>query len=260
MHTFTKKLRCKGIIVSMLIIAAGVLLLLFNQGVLPSHYRTIIFSWQMLVAAVGFVSLFSCSHSKGMGVVLMLLGGFLLLPKFDISGAEFLKHNILPIACIFVGLLFLLHMFFGHRFQTRWERRCRHGMRRCERSSGIFVTNVNDASGYIDYTCVFYSDKRKQAPHSIIKCGEINCVFSNFELDLSECQLGDGKNTLELNIVFANCILYVPAEWNVQILLTKAFGSIVDKRMPAVCTGDAASVLIITGAIAFGGGEIRARS
>ena len=78
-------IKISGIVTGLLIIAAGVLLLLFNNGNLDPAYKHVVFSWPSLVMAVGFTCIFSrCKWI--FGLVLMLVGGFFLLRKVDAGG------------------------------------------------------------------------------------------------------------------------------------------------------------------------------
>jgi predicted membrane protein len=246
----------RGIISSLLLIIAGTLLILFNADVLSAQYKPIIFSWQMLIIAVGFTFLFT-RISKVPSLIMMTLGAFLLLPKFNIDGLEFLKTNAMAIFFIAGGIVFLLHIVLGHR---RLAKHCnaQHRRRHFHKNQdlcGIFVSN-SEKEDFIDYNCVCYSGKRK-VDASNFKGGEVNCVFGNFELDLSEVHLAEGKNMLEVNTVFGYIILYVPSDWNIVVRQTTSFGTFADKRPNTHNDRNAARTLIISGSTVFGSGEIR---
>lgn len=55
-------IKIRSILSGILIITAGIVLLLFNNGVLPLEYKHIVFPWQSLLVAIGFVNLFSSHH------------------------------------------------------------------------------------------------------------------------------------------------------------------------------------------------------
>jgi predicted membrane protein len=258
-HFFSFKI--KGIVTSLLIIAAGVLLLLFNAGALPAWLKPIIFSWQMTIVAVGFILLFSPRQSKFVAIAIIFAGVLLLLPKFEIEGVGFIKQNTLALFCILVGMAVFVNVLFGHKRHWEWCKdmwqvnNSQHKYHRFSR--GIVVADEDCNSELIDYACVFGSDKRK-LDAQVFKGGEINCVFGNFELDMTQTRLAESKNLLEVNTVFGNTILYVPKDWNIKIYkVTRAFGAFVDKRPNAAYRTDAASTLIISGNTVFGGGELR---
>ncbi|GHT66285.1 membrane protein [Bacteroidia bacterium] len=240
----------------LLIIAAGVLLLMFNAGALPLAYKPIVFSWQMLMIAFGFVNLFSF-RKRIPAIVLILLGSFLLLPKLNIDELAFLRGNGWAVFLIVIGVLFLLHLIFAHCSRGH---HCHHfHTHNRSRHRGFSVIDDNGSgSGYIDRSYVFNGSKEK-IDYKNFKGGEINCVFGGFELDLSDAQLAEGKNVLEINAVFGGITIFVPAHWKVEIAQTQALGGFVDKRpQPSFEVNDNCT-LIITGSAVLGGGEIRCK-
>jgi predicted membrane protein len=248
----------RGLALSSIIIAAGILLLMFNVGALPAKYKPIIFSWQMLIITAGAYMFVFCRLSKAVASALIIIGSFWMLSKFEIDGFEFLKDNVLPIFCIVVGIFFMFHILFEHRrgFKHRLNYNNHSAFRHWQHKRGsVFV--IDDENGKsLDCVCVFGSEKHKIG-NPIFKGGEVTCVCSNFELDMSETCLARGKNILEITTTFGTCILYVPANWNIKICQTKAFGTFEDKRISSAYNSDADSSLIITGVTAFGGSEIR---
>ena len=93
----------------------------------------------------------------------------------------------------------------------------------------------------------------------IFKGGEINNVFGGMEFDLSEAQLAEGTNYLELNSVFGGIILYVPVDWKIEIRQTQVFGHFVDNRAKPGFEIDENRALVIEAHAVFGGGEIRSK-
>src|SRR5665648_28554 len=69
-------------------ILAGLILLGLNTGFIPITWKSIIFSWQMLLIAIGVISLFG-RDSYVPGIILILVGGIFIIPKFG-----FLPFNI----------------------------------------------------------------------------------------------------------------------------------------------------------------------
>jgi predicted membrane protein len=245
-----------GVAFGLLVIAAGVLLIMFNAGTLPLAYKPIVFSWQMLIIAVGFANLFS-SRKRVPAVVLILLGSLLLLPKLNVDGLSFLRGNGWAVFLIVTGVLFLLHLIFRH---SAHGHRCHHfHAHNYSRHRGFSVIDDNGSgSEYIDRSYVFNGSKEK-INYKNFKGGEINCVFGGFELDLSDAQLAEGKNVLEINAVFGGITIFVPAHWKVEIAQTQALGSFVDRRpQPAFEVNDNCT-LVVTGSAVLGGGEIRCK-
>ena len=248
-------IKISSIVFGLLILAAGVLLFAFNAGMLPVEYKSVVFSWQMILIAIGFISLFSY-RGWFWGLVLVLLGGFFLLPK--IPDIDFDRQNILPVILTVAGIAILFKVLFR---------------RKNDAQNGIFLSighhSENDIKqysgkrkghkpGYIDRNFVFGGGKEEWNIKNF-KGGEVNCVFGGIELDLSEAQLAEGVHHLELNSVFGGIVIYVPVDWQIEINRTHVFGAFVDNRPTPNFEVDENRMLIIEANAVFGGGEIKCK-
>ena len=251
------RIKVSSIICGLMFLAAGVLLFAFNAGYLLPEYKRVVFSWPMLLAAIGFVCLFSRDKWFG-GVILMLLGGFFLLPKLNIERLDFITQNGWAIGLIIVGIFVIYRTIFGKRFlfvhtESSWsDKKWHHSCR--SRSCG----SSEDKSGSIDRNCVFAGGKEKIDIKNF-RGGEVNSVFGGIELDMSEAQLAEGVHHLELNSIFGGIVLYVPIEWNIEINQTQVFGAFVDNRPKLSFEVDEKRTLMIETNAVFGGGEIKCK-
>ncbi|MDR0738080.1 MAG: cell wall-active antibiotics response protein [Prevotellaceae bacterium] len=250
--------RIAKFITGLLAITAGALLVAFNTGVLPVAYKSIVFSWQMLLIAIGVVLLFS-RHKRGHGVALTLAGGYFILPKFGIEALSFLQGNGWAAVLIIAGTLILYHAIFGHR---RQHAHCRRHFERAfafeqhfKAQHERFRENNHD---YIKHNCIFGGSNEKINSQSF-KGGEVNCVFGGTEIDLTNAQLAEGVNTLDVSVVFGGITLYIPAHWKVTIQQEMVFGQIEDHRLPATFEVDEKRMLVIIASAIFGGGEIKSK-
>ena len=244
--------KISSIICGLLFLGAGVLLFAFNTGLLPIYFKPIIFSWRMLLVAIGFTLVFS-RHSRIGGIILMFIGAFFLLPKLNIEGFHFVRQNLWALGLIIVGVIVICNTFWGRCRNKEWfycsENSTHHYRRRKPRV---------EETGFIEMNRVF-SGSKERIDFKNFKGGEINGVFGGLELDLSDAQLAEGTNYLELNSVFGGIILYVPIEWKIELRQTQVFGSFVDNRPKPGFEVDENRVLIIVANSVFGGGEIKCR-
>lgn len=242
-------LKISSVVTGLLVIMAGVLLFLFNAEVLDPAYRPVIFSWQMLLVALGFNGLFSRS-SWLFCLILMMVGGFFLLQKLDIEGLAFVTRNGWTILLVFAGLSILFHAIFKRNAfsccSSKFEEK--KGWNHCK-----------NESGYVEFNYVF-SGAREKLSMGVFRGGEINCVFGGIELDFYDCQLPEGVAHLELNTVFGGTVLYIPNEWNVEIRGDQVFGNFVDTRSKTGFEVDKSRTLIIKASSVFGGGEIKSKN
>ena len=252
-------LHVKSFVFALLVMAAGVLLFAFNMGALPVAYKGVVLSWQMLLIAIGFISFFSC-RTWFCGFILVLLGGFFLLPKLDIPGLDFVRQNVWAIILTLAGIVILCKLlFFRNCFWS--NARCHTHFSSGNKSDDnwkVYSSNETYKSGYIDRNCVFGGDKEKWDVKNF-KGGEVNSVFGGIELDLSMAQLAEGVHHLELNSVFGGIVLYVPVDWKIEINKTQVFGAFTDNRPKPNFEVDENRVLIIEANAVFGGGEIKCK-
>ncbi len=270
-----KHVKLQMLVSGLLVIAAGVLLVLFNSGALPMEYRSIIFSWPMLLIAIGFSFLFGGLRKSFPGIVLMLVGGLFLLRRMDYACGFITRENIWATVLVVVGILIVVKACFFHAFHKKfhdpekmreWQEKhphfnnddcCgkkhgrygRYGNRRFDRenSNGI---------DYIDRACIF-GGSRERVTSQNFKGGEINCIFGSLKLDLTAAQLAEGENYLEISTIFGGIELIIPADWHVELHQTNVFGGFADKRPKATFEVADNRRLVLEIASIFGGGEIK---
>ncbi|MDR0294809.1 MAG: cell wall-active antibiotics response protein [Prevotellaceae bacterium] len=236
-----------NVLIGALIIAAGVLLLLFKTGILHPDYQRIIFSWPMILISIGFISLFS-RHKWGFSLLLVLIGGFFLLPKLNIEAFGFVNDNRWAIILIIVGIIVIFKSFFEkNRDCCHWETR-RTAFNRT-------IHNKQD-TGYVYRECVFGGSKEKIDVKNF-KGGKISCVFGEMKLDLSDAELAEGINTLDIRTVFGGVSIYAPADWYIEIRQHQVIGSFEDRRPKSHIEINKEKILIINADMVLGGGEIK---
>ena len=250
-------LKISAIVTGLLVIAAGVLLFLFNAGILDPALKPIVFSWQMLLVALGFNGLFS-RHCWFGSIILMMLGGFFLLQKLDIPGMAFVTQNGWTILLVFVGLIILFHAVFKQNYFYCHSEKFRKKMEEHNNRYREKWSHHRDEAGYLEYNYVFSGAKEK-LNMEVFRGGDINCVFGGIELDFYDCRLAEGISILEINTVFGGTVLYIPREWNVEIRGNQVFGNFVDHRPKSDLEIDKSRTLIIETSSVFGGGEIKCK-
>lgn len=222
------------IAVGVVLILVGFVLVIRNTGFLPHYFESIIFSWQMLLIAIGFVMTMS-TGSKTPGLIVMAVGGFFILPElFDFP---FRTYRLFwPAIFIIIGIIVLTN--------ARW-------LKRDNWSKGGEASN-----DIIDMVNIFGGGERRLLSQNF-KGGKITCVFGGGEIDLTRAQLAPGTSEIEISCVFGGVSLIVPPEWNVIIDVTPVLGGFSDQRKAPVATIDMSKTLVIKGAVVFGGGEIK---
>ena len=221
-------------IIGVVLVMVGLFLVLRNTGIFPDFIDHVIFSWPMLLVAIGLVMTLGASE-KTSGVIVMAVGGFFLIPM--IFRETFHAYNMFwPSIFIIIGVIFISSKRRG------WN---------SVASAGI----VGD--DYIDYVNVFSGGERQIVSENF-KGGRISAVFGGMELDLTKAKLAPGRNELEIACVFGGATFIVPDDWNISIEVTPVLGGFSDSRklIPGRII-DTTRQLVIKGAVVFGGGEIK---
>lgn len=229
----------KKLAFGLVVIIAGLMLLAFNFDIVPIDFKHIIFSWQMLLIAIGVVSI-SNNESRTPGIILILVGSFFLLPELFDFHIPFIKL-FWPVLLIVIGVMIILKRGFHHR-----------GHRHCKFPENI--SNLED--GYVNETNVFSGSKRK-ITHQDFKGGKISNVFGGTEIDLTQATLAEGRVELNVECIFGGVTLIVPSDWKVVLNVSSIMGGFADKRNMVREPADPSRMLVIKGSAIFGGGEIR---
>jgi predicted membrane protein len=221
-------------IIGVILVLAGLFLVMRNTGFFPEFIDHVIFSWPMLLVAIGLVMTLGASE-KTSGVIVMAVGGFFLIPM--IFRETFHAYNMFwPSIFIIIGVIFIV---------TK-----RHGW-----NSAISKGVIGD--DYVDYVNIFGGGERQIISENF-RGGKVSAVFGGMELDLTKAKLAPGRNELEIACVFGGVTFIVPDDWNISIEVTPVLGGFNDSRklIPGR-TIDSTRQLAIKGAVVFGGGEVK---
>lgn len=221
-------------LIGVVLVLAGLFLVIRNTGFFPEFIDNVIFSWPMLLIAIGFVMTLGASE-KSAGVIVMAVGGFFMIPL--VFRETFHMYNMFwPSIFIIIGVVFIVSRRRG------WN---------AVSSKGI----VGD--DYVDYVNVFSGGERQIVSQNF-KGGKISAVFGGIELDLTKANLAPGASELEIACVFGGATIIVPDDWYVTIQVTPVLGGFSDSRkLNPGRTVDSAKHLLIKGAVIFGGGEVK---
>ena len=220
-------------VLGIILILVGAVLIAGNLNLLPHTIPGWVFSWRMLLVAIG-VLLLATNQNKGPGIVLILIGGFFIAN--EVFDNYYNLHRIFwPSIIILVGIMFL---FRGRRTQ--------------------FFGDENEIkdSDLLDDTAIF-GGGQKVITSKNFKGGKITAIFGGSTIDLTQTQLSQGVNMIDVVSIFGGFKIIVPRDWDVNMDVTAIFGGISDKRTadPHIVL-DPNKKLLIKGVAIFGGGEV----
>ena len=227
-------LRNNRAIIGVILVLIGLFLVIRNTGFFPEFIDNVIFSWPMLLVAIGLVMTLGGTE-KSAGVIVMAVGGFFLIPM--IFRETFHAYNMFwPSIFIIIGIIFIFTK--GRRWNSTI-------------SKGVI------GDDYIDYVNVFSGGERQVVTENF-RGGKLSAVFGGMEVDLTKAKLAPGRSELEIACIFGGATIVVPDDWFVTIEVTPILGGFSDTRkLSPGRTIDPSKQLVIKGAVIFGGGEVK---
>ena len=229
-----------------LVVAVGAVLLSKQLGVEYPHW---LFSWKMLLIAIGLFIGFKHSFRNFKGIIPIIIGlAFLMedfFPNMEIS------MYFWPIMLMVIGLIIIFKPRKSHHDKwRRWKNEHRAKWEGCFENRGF-----NSSDDQLDTVAIFGSVK-KNIISKDFKGGEVTCVFGGAVINLSQADI-NGKVELEVNTVFGGAKIIVPQNWEIQTSeLVTVMGGIDDKRPQQNTAMSSDKILVLKGSAVFGGIEI----
>ncbi len=229
-------------VLGLIIVVLGLMLLADNFGILSHSFKSVFFSWQMLLIGIGVLNLFKRNGYFG-GLVLIIIGTFFLIP--DVFSLPFNFISMLwPLILIIVGVLIIFRRRVNfHHNHYHYNRHFQY-------------TDVNNLDGGLIDEVLIFGGGRKNINDQNFKGGRITCIFGGTELDFTNAKLADGVNMIDLVCLFGGASLIVPADWHVRTEVVSILGGFADKRMK-MPDGNKDRELVIKGVAVFGGGDVK---
>ncbi len=224
-------LKRKSLVFGLIVLGLGLAWLMRNFGLMSENVWDVIFSWQMLLIAIGVINI-SNDSSRGVGWVLIAIGGFFLISDLYDLPYNF-RQVFWPALLILIGLV----LIFG---SSRIFRR-RH-------------ITVSKGEDFIEEVSIF-GGRERFVNSQAFRGGKIVSVFGGSKIHLTQAQLAEGEIEIENVSIFGGSTLIVPTDWNVKIEVFNIFGGYADKRIRGQV--DFNKTVTVKGVAIFGGGEIK---
>lgn len=210
-----------------------------------------LFSWQMLLIAIGLFIGFRKGFRDGGWFVPVIIGGFFLVNEFVLAGE--LRRHIWPMILIVVGAFFVFRP--RHKSCRPWQKKSPDAI---PGTAPETITPLSDSftqDDIIDSTNIF-SGTKKVILSKNFKGGDVVNIFGGCEIDLSQADMTTPA-VLEVTAVFGGATLIVPSNWAVKSEAVTIFGGIGDKRKITTLADASLKTLVLKGTMIFGGMEIR---
>ncbi|MEW6193877.1 MAG: DUF5668 domain-containing protein [Bacteroidota bacterium] len=230
--------------VGIILIVFGLLLVIDNFNFFDFDLKDLIFSWHTILLIAGIIIL-SNSKNSTLGIIFVLVGLFGTLRHLFPFIYHIAFSDLWPIVLILIGLLILL----------KKKGQAPDYQHLNEMQSAQKEANTTSAD-VIDETIITTSTKRIFVSENF-QGGKITTIVGASQFDLTKSKLAPGEHVLDITCIFGGCTITVPREWKVIVNISAVFGGFDDKRyINSEAVQSDQGVLIIKGAVIFGGGEI----
>ncbi len=180
-------------VLGLVILAIGVVLLLGNLDVVD--VSRVLRYWPAILLAAGLVKLSRAPRSGawGNGVVLTLIGAWLLL---DIHGFLHLNWSLVwPVLLVVIGGLLVVGAATGRR---------------------LFLSSVTDAGSVMDGFAIM-GGLEKRCTSQSFRGGDLLAVMGGVDLDLRDSSLAEPEVHIDALAFWGGIEIKVPTDWEVVL-------------------------------------------
>jgi hypothetical protein len=230
-----------------LIVAAGVVLLLDQQGLINAD-RVFSYFWPVVLIAAGSTMLIDCRGCGGRavwGITLLAIGALLVLENLGVAHIRF--DSIWPLIIIGVGVL-MIWQAAGPRIRPDGTTR--------PPWPEIFNRWSRTGSPDADFNGVaILGGFKRRITSKKFKGGSVLSVMGGFQIDLRQADMEGDSAIIEAMSFMGGGEIKVPDDWLVSMEGISLFGAFVDEtdQQPPNVPGTQQKRLIMKGASMFGG-------
>ncbi|MEP6682267.1 MAG: hypothetical protein ABJA35_03365 [Parafilimonas sp.] len=235
----------------LLLLAAGGLLMARQLGAdIPDW----LFSWHVLLIAIGLMISFKSDFKNAGGLIMILVGVAFMLN--DLIPNAHMQDFIWPGILMIAGIVFILRPSTHSR---SYKKDGGNDLINEYQTQTISVARkeaeTEQDAEFVEINAVFGSINKLILSKNF-KGGEINAFMGGSEVNLLQADIKQPVE-LEINNVFGGTKLLVPGNWDVKNKIAAVFGGVEDKRNPGISSPDPNKIIVLKGACVFGGIEIR---
>ncbi|MFC2084612.1 LiaI-LiaF-like domain-containing protein [Bacteroidota bacterium] len=234
-------------IIGSLLIILGILFIVdnFYFFTFPFPLTHYFFSWPVILIMAGIIILIA-SRNNFVGYVLLIIGILALVRDHYHLTFRTLIHDYWPVMIIGLGLYLLIK-----KSESSNDSSTNNGQIGKKK-------NYNESQDdYIDEFTIFGGSKKNFVTKNF-KGGKVTTIFGGSEIDLTNSELANGRQVIDIFILFGGIDLYIPKNWKVVMNVTPIFGGFDNpRRKDTSIEYEENKTLVIKGFILFGGGDIK---
>lgn len=227
----------KRLWLGIIFVAIGGVWLLDNLGIIPDIPDFLV-SWKSFLIVLGVFLILGRGKIEP-GIILIGIGSVFMLEDLGILEWRNIWQLFWPVIIIIVGISLIL--------------------RRNHHRTG-FGEKKNDVDNDVDYIDEynFFGGREIIINSQGFKGGKITSMFGGSSIDLRSSDLAMGTNKLDVFAMFGGTSLIVPPDWTIKVEVFSLLGAFSDNRYSSLkVVPNPDKVLIITGFVMFGGGDLK---
>lgn len=235
-----------------IVIALGVLFSLDRMGYVNAGEFWEYWPVLLIAAGIGRVVQPCSARERGFGVLLVVVGTWLLLSNLELISYSF--SDVWPIFLVLLGITMVWRAIAG-------PARVGPGRRLKEESAagespatvGGPATGASVTSSTVDGFALLGGVNRKCLSQDF-RGGSLTAIMGGCELDLRNASITSGQAVIDTFAFWGGIEIKVPQDWSVVVQGTPVLGAFDDKT---VRVGDGNKVLVIRGVALMGGVDVK---
>ena len=251
------------LVLGVLVIGLGILFTLDKLGYVDAG--SLWEYWPIVLIAVGLGRVLQPRgwHGRGFGLVLILVGAWVLLYNLDVIHQR--VWDYWPILLVLLGISMVFRAVgrpgsASRRWRARGlvvgldEAAAPGAPEVTTAGQGSAGTAADDASATVDCFALLGASRRRSVSQDF-RGGSLTAIMGGCELDLRQASIRGGQAIIDTFAMWGGIEIKVPQDWTVTVHGTPILGGFDDKT--ARVGGDGSKVLVVTGAAVMGGVEIK---
>lgn len=236
-----------GLIVGLILAGIGVILLLQNFGIFPNQDLWDYWPVILIVAGISRASTAYSTTGRAWGGLVALAGVLFLLAQLG-----YIHHDLWnffwPVILIFAGGAMLIRGIERNHYLDRRNLGAAAG----DATSGAGSASSGRSPDRVHEFAIFGGAHRRIDSQQF-EGGDAVALFGGVQLNLREAETKLPEVFIDVTAAFGGVEIRVPETWAVSMRVTSIFGGYDDKTHAPPAGPNKPPLLVITGAVIFGG-------
>ncbi len=242
-----------GLIVGLILAGIGVVLLLQNFDIFPNQDLWDYWPVIIIVAGIARASTAYSLAGRAWGALVAAAGVLLLLAKLNIIHRD-VWNFFWPVILIGVGALMLLRGIERNQYLNQRDSGAGPGGAPGT-ATGMAASSPRSADRVHEFA--IFGGAHRRIDSQQFQGGDAVALFGGVQLNLREAETKLEEVFIDITAAFGGVEIRVPESWAVSMRVTSIFGGYDDKTHAPPAGTTKPPLLVITGAVVFGGLSVK---